>query len=137
MANPRKAPALHVLHGTARRDRATRPAQDTDRFGPLGGAPRWLMPAARRLWREIDASLGKAGVLTTLDRSQLGMYCQMVARWHEAEIRLPYEPLPASYAATIAGIASKLGLNVADRAKLRLPEPMRRDPLAELLDDAG
>jgi phage terminase small subunit len=137
MANPRKAATLHILHGTARRDRATRTAQDADRFGPLGTAPRWLMPEARRLWREIDTSLGRAGVLTTLDRSQLGMYCQMMARWHEAETRQPYEPLPASYAATMASIASKLGLNVADRAKLRLPEPTKRDPLSELLDDAG
>ena len=137
MANARKSAALHVLHGTARPDRATRLAQDSDRFGPLGAAPRWLLPAARELWREIDASLGRAGVLTALDRSQLTLYCQMVARWREAETRVPYEPLPASYAATIAGIASKLGLNVADRAKLRLPEPMQRDPLAELLDDAG
>jgi hypothetical protein len=80
---------------------------------PLGVPPRWLLPEARRLWRE------------------------MMARWREAETRAPYEPLPASYAATIAGIAAKLGLNVADRAKLRLPEPMKRDPLAELLDDAG
>jgi hypothetical protein len=75
--------------------------------------------------------------MTALDRSQLTLYCQMVARWREAETREPYAPLPASYAATIAGIASKLGLNVADRAKLRLPEPMKRDPLAELLDDSG
>jgi Phage terminase, small subunit len=137
MPNARKSAALHVLHGTARPDRATRPAQDADRFGPLGAAPRWLLPAARTLWREIDKSLGRAGVLTALDRSQLTLYCQMVARWQEAETKAPYEPLPASYAATIAGIASKLGLNVADRAKLRLPEPMQRDPLAELLDDAG
>jgi phage terminase small subunit len=137
MANARKSAALHVLHGTARPDRATRLAQDSDRFGPLGAAPRWLLPAARELWREIDKSLGKAGVLTTLDRSQLGMYCQMMAGWHEAEIRQPYEPLPASYAATMASIASKLGLNVADRAKLRLPDPVKRDPLSELLDDAG
>ena len=76
-------------------------------------------------------------MLTALDRSQLTLYCQMVARWRETETRVPYEPLPASYAATIAGIAAKLGLNVADRAKLRLPELMQRDPLAELLDDAG
>jgi Phage terminase, small subunit len=137
MANPRKAPALHILHGTARRDRATRPAQDANRFGPLGAAPRWLLPEARRLWREIDKNLGRAGVLTALDRSQMTLYCQMMARWREAETREPYEPLPASYAATIAGIASKLGLNVADRAKLRLPEPMKRDPLEQLLNEAG
>ena len=137
MPNARKSAALHVLHGTARPDRATRPAQDADRFGPLGAAPRWLLPEARLLWREINNSLGRAGVLTALDRSQLTLYCQMMARWREAETRASYEPLPASYAATIAGIASKLGLNIADRAKLRLPEPMKRDPLAELLDDAG
>jgi phage terminase small subunit len=96
-----------------------------------------LLPEARRLWREIDKSLGRAGVLTELDRSQMTLYCQMMARWRETETREPYEPLPASYAATIAGIASKLGLNVADRAKLRLPEPMKRDPLEQLLDEAG
>jgi phage terminase small subunit len=135
MANARKSPALHVLHGTARRDRLTRPAQDADRFGPLGAAPRWLLPAARSLWREIDASLGKAGVLTALDRTQLALYCQMYARWEEAERN--NEPLKTAHAATMATIASKLGLNVADRAKLRLPEPTKRDPLSELLDDAG
>jgi phage terminase small subunit len=137
MANPRKAAALHILHGTARRDRATRPAQDADRFGPLGAAPRWLLPVAKELWKEIDASLGRAGVLTAVDRSQLSLYVQMHARWIEAERATPYEPLPASYAATMASIASKLGLNVADRAKLHLPEPTKRDPLSELLDDAG
>jgi phage terminase small subunit len=132
MANARKSPALHVLHGTARRDRLTRPAQDADRFGPLGAAPRWLLPAARSLWREIDASLGKAGVLTALDRTQLALYCQMYARWEEAERN--NEPLKTAHAATMATIASKLGLNVADRAKLSLPEPVKRDPLSELLD---
>jgi phage terminase small subunit len=137
MANPRKAPALHVLHGTARPDRATRLAQDSDRFGPLGAAPRWLLPAARELWREIDKSLGRAGVLTALDRTQLALYCQMWARWRAAETSVPYAPLRTAHAATMATLASKLGLNVADRAKLRLPEPIQRDPLAELLDDAG
>ena len=134
MANPRKAPALHILHGTARPDRLARPAQDADRFGPLGNPPTWLLPAARRLWREIDASLGRAGVLTALDRTQLGLYCQMMARWRAAETSEPYQPLPSSHASTMASIASKLGLNVADRAKLRLPEPTKRDPLDELLD---
>jgi hypothetical protein len=28
MTNPRKSARLHILHGTARHDRATRPAQD-------------------------------------------------------------------------------------------------------------
>jgi phage terminase small subunit len=135
MANARKSAALHVLHGTARPDRATRLAQDSDRFGSLGGAPRWLLPAARQLWREIDKSLGRAGVLTALDRTQLALYCQMYARWEEAERN--NEPLKTAHAATMATIASKLGLNVADRAKLRLPEPTKRDPLSELLDDAG
>jgi phage terminase small subunit len=132
MANPRKCARLHALHGTGRRDRVTRPAQDADRFGPLGAAPRWLLPVARDLWREINASLGKAGVLTALDRTQLALYCQMYARWEEAERN--DEPLKTAHAATMATIASKLGLNVDDRAKLRLPESTKRDPLSELLD---
>jgi P27 family predicted phage terminase small subunit len=137
MANPRKSAKLHVLHGTARPDRDLRPAHDADRFGPLGEAPKWLLPAARELWKEIDSSLGRAGVLTALDRSQLTLYCQMYARWRAAELNTdPYAPLPASYLATMAGIASKLGLNAADRARLRLPEPVQRDPLEELLDAA-
>jgi phage terminase small subunit len=134
MANPRKAHALHVLHGTARPDRLTRPAHDAERFGPLGKAPTWLLPEARRLWREINASLGRAGVLTALDRTQLSLYCQMFARWRAAETSVPYEPLRTAHAATMATLASKLGLNVADRVKLSLPEPMKRDPLSELLD---
>jgi phage terminase small subunit len=134
MADPRKSGRLHVLHGTARRDRATRLAQDADRFGPLGTAPRWLLPEARRLWRDINASLGRAGVLTTLDRTQLALYCQMWARWQAAEMSVPYQPLRTAHAATMATLASKLGLNVADRAKLSLPEAVERDPLAELLD---
>jgi hypothetical protein len=137
MANPRKAHNLHVLQGTARPDRMLSKSQDADRFGPLGKAPSWLLPEARKLWREIDQALGRAGVLTALDRSQLAMYCQMMARWQAAERADPYIPLPASYAATMAGIAAKLGLNVMDRAKLRLPEPVARDPLSELLDDVG
>jgi phage terminase small subunit len=134
MAKPRKAHALHILHGTARPDRLTRPAHDAERFGPLGKAPTWLLPEARRLWREIDASLGRAGVLTALDRSQLALYCQMWARWRAAETAEPYEPLPTAHAATMKALASKLGLNVADRAQLNLPEPVQRDPLSELLD---
>jgi phage terminase small subunit len=136
MPNPRKPHNLHVLQGTARSDRMLRPAQDADRFGPLGEAPTWMLAAAKGLWQEIDASLGKAGVLTALDRSQLTMYCQMHARWIEAEQATPYVPLPASFASTMANIASKLGLNVLDRGKLRLPEPVARDPLSELLGDA-
>jgi phage terminase small subunit len=108
MPNPRKPHNLHVLQGTARPDRALRPAQDADRFGPLGEAPTWMLPAAKDLWAEIDTSLGKAGVLTALDRSQLTMYCQMMARWQAAEQAEPYVSLPASWASTMANIASKL-----------------------------
>jgi hypothetical protein len=133
MANARKPHNVHVLQGTARPDRVLRPAQDADRFGPLGEAPSWMLPVARGLWAEIDAALGKAGVLTALDRSQLTMYCQMHARWIEAEQATPYVALPASFAATMASIAAKLGLNVLDRGKLRLPEPVVRDALDELL----
>jgi phage terminase small subunit len=135
MANARKPHNVHVLQGTARPDRMLRGAQDADRFGPLGKPPAWMLPEARRLWREISGSLGKAGVLTTLDRSQLTMYCQMHGRWIEAERAEPYVPLPASFASTMANIASKLGLNILDRGKMRLPEPVARDPLSELLDD--
>jgi phage terminase small subunit len=92
------------------------------------------LPEARRLWREINASLGRAGVLTALDRTQLALYCQMWARWRAAETRVPYEPLRTAHAATMATLASKLGLNVADRAKLSVPEAVKRDPLSELLD---
>jgi hypothetical protein len=58
----------------------------------------------------------------------------MWARWRAAETSVPYQPLRTAHAATMATLASKLGLNVADRAKLSLPDPVKRDPLSELLD---
>jgi phage terminase small subunit len=137
MANAHKSAALHVLHGTARPDRATRLAQDSDRFGPLGAAPRWLLPAGRELWREIYNSLGRAGVLTALDRSQLTLYCQMVARCGKLRPECRTSHCRRAMQQRSRASLRSWGLNVADRAKLRLPEPMKRDPLAELLDNAG
>jgi phage terminase small subunit len=130
MANARKAHQLHVIGGS-RKGRMLAPSNDAGRFGPLGKAPSWLPVEAKKLWREIDGSLGRAGVLTALDRSMLATYCDL---WAErVAARKAGETLPASHAGAMTSIASRLGLTAVDRAKMHLPQPRAADPLDELL----
>jgi phage terminase small subunit len=115
---PPKATKLHLIHGTGRPDRHSKRLREPQPKGPLGGPPSWLMPSAKRLWREIEQSYGgDAEVLTRLDRTVLATYVQMWSRWQASERARPYVPMPASYIATMASIAGKLGLNPSDRAE--------------------
>ena len=56
-------------------------------------APRKMMPKppadlsgdARDEWARVAPELYRVGLLTSLDRSALAAYCQLYARWREAE----------------------------------------------------
>ncbi len=47
--------------------------------------PNWLIPEAKRVWRDIVPKLKRLGVLTEVDGQALAAYCQTYARWREAE----------------------------------------------------
>lgn len=51
----------------------------------LPAAPVHLKGDERAKWDELAAELHELGVLTTLDRDALGMYCVLFVRWTKAE----------------------------------------------------
>ncbi len=97
-------------------------------------APGWLLPEARAEWVRVCSGFAAAGILTRVDRGMLATYCQMFGRYVASEQAVPYDPLPASYVATMAGIANRLGLDPSGRTRLRTPdaEPNPDDAWAEL-----
>lgn len=80
---PRKPTHLKVLHGTYRPDRAPKNEPQPEPSTP--SCPTWLHPEAKREWRRIVPHLEKLGLLTQVDRTALAAYCQLYARWWEAE----------------------------------------------------
>lgn len=80
---PRKPTYLKVLHGTYRPDRAPKNEPQPDPSTP--SCPKWLHPEAKREWRRIVPHLERLGLLTQVDRAALAAYCQLYARWWEAE----------------------------------------------------
>lgn len=80
---PRKPTGLHVIDGTARKDRmlASEPKPELAR----PSCPAWLAREAKREWRRIAKELETLGLLTRVDRAALAAYCQCYARWREAE----------------------------------------------------
>lgn len=51
----------------------------------IPGCPKHLLPEAKKEWRRIGPELEKLGLISKLDRTALGMYCQAYAHlvWHE------------------------------------------------------
>lgn len=47
--------------------------------------PSWLLPEAKRKWRNLIPQLRVLGVATKIDGDALAQYCQVWARWKEAE----------------------------------------------------
>ena len=83
---PRKPTGLHVIDGTARKDRMLPNEPKPEPVRP--SCPTWLAKEAKREWRRIAAELESLGLLTRVDRAALAAYCQCYARWVEAEAEL-------------------------------------------------
>jgi len=80
---PRKPTRLKVLEGTYRPDRAPQSEPQPDPSTP--SCPTWLHPEAQREWRRLVPHLEELGLLTQVDRAALAAYCQLYARWWQAE----------------------------------------------------
>ena len=126
MARSPKPTALLQLQGTYRADRhAKRGREPRARKGTLD-APDWLAPEARAEWDRVVEAYAEAGVVTPLDRAMLATFCQLWARFVEAERSEPYEPVPVSHIVSMANIANRLGLDPSGR--VRLPVQEKADP---------
>ena len=115
--------------------------------------PRHLSKVARNEWHRIVGELHRVGLLTLADRAALAAYCQLYARWADAEDKIASEGItlttsngnviqhPAVGVANTAldGMRKYLvefGLTPASRAKLQTAEPEKEKSLEEMLREA-
>ena len=81
---PRPLPtSIKVLRGTQRADRLNRNEPAVRIAVPP--CPRHLSGEAKKEWRRMGKELAVLGLLTTIDRAALALYCQAWGRWVEAE----------------------------------------------------
>ncbi|WP_395706993.1 phage terminase small subunit P27 family [Casimicrobium huifangae] len=148
-----KPTALKVLEGNPGHRPLNKAEPKPDRTMPQ--CPAWLRPEAKAEWRRVAGKLHKAGILTSVDRAVLALYCQAWARWREAEEMIEASSqvikstkggvymnpwLSAAQAASkdVSACAAKLGMSPADRTRLSSADGQQDEPtLAEALFGDG
>jgi P27 family predicted phage terminase small subunit len=122
---PRKPTALKVLEGTARADDLGCEPQPAGK--PI--MPRGMDSEAKKLWRAVVPELTAMRIAAGIDAHELQAMCEWWARYRHAAKRLAAADDSDFYRWSIAAgmcwknfssIASKFGLNPADRSRLRV-----------------
>jgi P27 family predicted phage terminase small subunit len=142
--------AKKKLAGTHRPDRAPRNEPQPDTTQPI--CPEWIRPNARQAWRQLQPQLEAMGVLTKIDGNALARYCQLWARWREAEAHIlehgsvvkspagyamqnPYVSIANKLISALSRLESDLGMTPAARTKIEVPQAKEEpDALTKLLD---
>ena len=134
---PPKPTALHVLHGTYRKDRhgGTAPAI----AGGVVRMPHGLTGEAKAFWQRIITPLVHAGVVTAIDVPAATMLCEAWGLYRAAAALAANNPLDAdarcamsTYQGMFDKLAARFGLTPVDRQRLKI-EPtatvgiMKRD----------
>ena len=73
---------IKLLHGTLRKHRMN--AHEPKAQPSMPSCPAELGPLAKREWKRISQHLSAMGLLTTIDRAALALYCDNYGRWLEA-----------------------------------------------------
>ncbi len=75
---PKAMPAnVHLLRGNPSKKSFAELAGEVHPEVEIPGCPKHLLPEARKEWRRIGLELQKLGLISKLDRTALGMYCQV------------------------------------------------------------
>ena len=114
--------------------------------------PMWFDDAARQVWKKTLKDMAAFDILDKVDEEVLAIYCDAVARYREATIKVreegyttinaqgtesvsPYVRAAQSYARIMMQYADKLGLNPNSRARLaKKIADEGPDPNADLFD---
>lgn len=80
----------------------------------LPRCPEHLSAEAKREWRRVARELYEVGLLTRVDRAALAAYCQVWARWVEAERKV--QELGAVITKQNGNLVQNPWLSVANRA---------------------
>ncbi len=133
--------------------RRTAAAQPLTRKSPVKlKMPVWLDDEGRRIWKKTIKDMAEFDVLDNVDSDSLAIYCDAVARYQEATLKVrengyttenaqgtesvsPYVRAAQSYARVVMQYADKLGLNANARARLaKKKADGGNDPNADLFD---
>jgi len=102
--------------------------------------PDWLSDGARKHWPTIAEHLRTAGLLTVLDATALGLYCEAFARWKDANEKVVKlgavvksahgYPIPSPYLqvanqayAQMTRMLAEFGMTPSSRSRCTLTRP--------------
>tara|TARA_R100000541_G_scaffold243_2_gene915 strand:- start:572 stop:952 length:381 start_codon:yes stop_codon:yes gene_type:complete len=125
MANSLKSVELHKLEGTYRKDRHDQYVSEDPAKGGFPPCPEHLTGAAAIKWLELEAQ--DIGVIRAIDAGSLEVYCTL---W--GEFIADPTGIPTSRIQTMNGLAARLYLDPASRAKMPAQEAAKpKNPWSE------
>lgn len=98
---PKKPTELKVVQGNPGRVKNLGVNEPKPKKVQGARPPKWMSPAARRVWREMAPRLELLGLLTVLDVNMLARYCDVFVKWalerdfldkHGSTYQVFYEP---------------------------------------------
>jgi hypothetical protein len=109
-----------LIEGTGRKSRLARRKGEVDPEPGIPEAPEWMLPEALIEWGRLTSDSRYVKALRKVDRAMLAAFCQLWARYVEAEKK--NEPVPVTHVLAMVNLGAKLGLNPADRVKVKVPD---------------
>lgn len=115
--------------------------------------PAWMTGEAVVEWRRLAPVLARLGLLTEIDGDALAQYCQLWARWREAETELakhgmvikgskgapvlsPFVAIAHRSIAQLRAMLVEFGMTPAARSRIKTdPGPKKDDPFAKFDGD--
>jgi phage terminase small subunit len=120
MPGPKKPLKLHILQGTARRNRMQARADELQLPSEIPQCPKWLKGEARAEWSRLTNDAAWAPVLSKVHRGALTEYCVLWARmvaWAKGA-----GEISASERQTLHSLRMQLGITPASQSKVKMPD---------------
>ncbi|WP_317736720.1 phage terminase small subunit P27 family [Burkholderia pseudomallei] len=117
---------------------------------PDASCPGWLSATAKEHWPAIAEQLRTAGLLTVLDVTALGLYCEAFARWQDANdhvvkygavvksahgypIPSPYLQVSNQAYAQMVRMLAEFGMTPSSRSRCAVAKPSDTNPYARFV----
>ena len=136
---------IKALRGTLRADRMN--AHEPKAQPGMPSCPTELGALAKREWKRISKHLSAMGLLTTIDRAALALYCDHYGRWIEAIKALkqygvvikspnsylmqsPYLAIANKAGENVRLLLAEFGMSPASRVRVHAQPAAEDDPFA-------
>ncbi|CAE6855302.1 hypothetical protein R75461_07676 [Paraburkholderia nemoris] len=135
----------------ARGNPGKRPLPDAEPFPGLEVViPDWLSPVARKHWPTIADPLRAAGLLTALDTTALGLYCEAFVRWQYANeqivklgpvvvgaagypVKSPFVTVANTAYEQLSRMLVEFGMTPSSRSRVTATKPDATSPYAQFV----